>query len=138
MRANAKSRKVAYPFDDPFTGCPTLAYDNRTSARNEYSQAIDRMVGISDQNRATASANVLRLSEGTGVSQRCDASIIVVQDLAKNLLGVLSQERRGDGIHSRRHLHADRRFDVLDRACRRVGGSGQTIGVTSPRRLGSR
>src|ERR1700731_1217737 len=107
MRANAKIRKVAFPWVDPFTWWHTLAYDSGNSARNAYLQTIALMAAHIRQNCATASPGVLYLSEGAGTGQRCEASIIIMQDLAKNLPGMLSQERRGDRIHWRCQLHAD-------------------------------
>src|SRR5690242_6964658 len=77
------------------------------------------------------SAGVLYLSEGTGAGQRSDPLIIIVQDPAKNLLGMLSQQRRSNRIHRRGQLHADRRFDVGDGACSRMANSVQTMTITS-------
>src|SRR5260370_11021921 len=52
--------------------------------------------------------------------KRCDATIVITERLAQNLLGVLAQHGRRDGIDDGRLFETDRLFDVRHEACGRV------------------
>src|SRR5471032_881085 len=60
------------------------------------------------------------LPERPGFGQRSDAGIVIAERLAQHRSGVLAEQGRCDRIDHRRQFHAERRFDIGDRACGRV------------------
>ena len=51
-------------------------------------------------------------SKSARLGERCDSRIIVPERFAQDLLCVLTQQRRGDGIDGRGQAHIERRFDI--------------------------
>ena len=60
------------------------------------------------------------LPERPGFGQLCDARIVIAERLVQHRFGVLAEQGRCDRIYHRRQFHAQRRFDIGDRARGRV------------------